>query len=160
MTAVDILLVVAASAFSAWRTSVLYSQKRWLLVVGLLLGSISPGLTAYAMMALTKSAYESPLGSTVCTSFPGEAFSSWLMGSRAASIVFDGFVLILTWYKARTAGHYDPEFLALQPLSTIFLRDTAQCFSFLLIYSMLLDFASDVIWSTQQSWRYGSCTSL
>ncbi|KAH9831006.1 uncharacterized protein C8Q71DRAFT_317713 [Rhodofomes roseus] len=98
-----VVLLTSAAVFTALRVYAIYGMRCWILSIVLFLGVINPAIyIIYSFVALTPGLYaHGPL--MFCASFTkgnnDSVVSSWIIGARASSLLADGLVLALTWWK-------------------------------------------------------------
>ncbi|KAI0729810.1 hypothetical protein C8Q72DRAFT_777276 [Fomitopsis betulina] len=106
----DILILTSSTVFTALRIYALFHKSIYLFGLTLALGLISPIISIYGFIRSTPLLYEITPSYAVCyietayvtnlldeTKSGADHASTGMMGARAAAIVFDGFVLGLTW---------------------------------------------------------------
>ncbi|KAH9925301.1 uncharacterized protein B0H18DRAFT_1009547 [Fomitopsis serialis] len=99
----NIVLLISAAVFTALRIYAIYGLKLSIFLIVFLLGIINPAIyMIYSLVALRPGLFTD--GHIVfCASFSNSAdrlsYMNWIIGARVSSLLADGLVLVLTWYK-------------------------------------------------------------
>lgn len=137
----DTAILVTTTIFAALRVYAIFRRNKWLFVAVLISGLINPCISVYVF---TKSnpALDDVKGYQACElGILGSqhAYENWMIGARAASVVSDGLVLVLTCIKT-----WQPKGLAevlVMDIGTtireILLKDTALCFGLLCVVNII-----------------------
>lgn len=126
----DVLILTTSTVFTAMRVFALFHRSLYLFGFSLVLGLIAPVITAYSFIRSTPILYEITPGYQVCYIETANVVNYWMMGARASSLVFDGFVFGMTWWGTRRAT-------ALGGSKAVLMRDTAIYFGFLFALNVL-----------------------
>ncbi|KZT69911.1 hypothetical protein DAEQUDRAFT_725878 [Daedalea quercina L-15889] len=126
----DVLILTSSAVFTAMRVYALFHKSTTLFSVTLILGLIAPVISTYCFILSWPILYEITPGYSVCYIENAYVTNLWMMGARASSLVFDGFVLGFTWTATRRVATFGRSKIVL-------MRDTAVYFGFLFALNVL-----------------------
>jgi len=129
----DILILVTSALFTAMRIYAMFYRNKCLFTLVLVLGFINPAISIYTFVISTP-----VLVDQVCDIDTRIASNGWMIGARISSLVFDGFVMLLTWFRTRriklptSDGIFSDD-----TVNAILIRDTAVYFGFLFLINVV-----------------------
>ncbi|KZT65317.1 hypothetical protein DAEQUDRAFT_731593 [Daedalea quercina L-15889] len=126
----DVLILSSAAIFAAMRMYALFHQSWSLFGFTLTLGLINPMISMYTFIISTPVLLHITPTYQTCSIHTANASNLyvWMMGARAASVVFDSFVFFLTWRGTK--------FVGMHKLKKTLLVDTTVYFGFLFILNL------------------------
>lgn len=130
-----VLVLTSAAVFSALRVYAIAAKNLYLGLLTLLLGLVNPGINIYTFTTFTFEPAPFPHAGCIYYVNSNTGFIHWMMGARAASLVNDIVVLIITLMhltKTNTSG-----FSAGSDLGRVLTMDTIMYFSLLLIVNLI-----------------------
>jgi len=137
--ALGTVILLGAAVFSAVRVYAISRRSKLLFAITLCMGLASPAITIYlATVSLYMKGGPPETMLVTCfyqSTISGTQYTSWMMGARAAAMLSDGFVLLLTWKHSREAN------TAVLPrggsLSYVLLRDNVMYFGLLFAINLV-----------------------
>ncbi|PCH39346.1 hypothetical protein WOLCODRAFT_129172 [Wolfiporia cocos MD-104 SS10] len=131
---------VEVRLFASLRVYAMYGRSKWLFAVVLFIGLISPIIWIYVFIRTSprQNGIDGFWSCTLIILGPYESYEKGVMGARAASLLSDAIVLVLTCIKTARRSTIKAVTLGdrLSTLGDILLKDTAICFSFLCVINI------------------------
>jgi len=140
--ALDVIILISATVFAALRVYAIFGRNAWLFGAILVSGLVHPCILIHVFI-VSSPGVDNVLGHQACELGildSTHGYEDWMIGARAASVVSDGLVLVLTCMKTlRRTSPADmiAELGITLTLREILLKDTALCFGLLCIVNVV-----------------------
>ncbi|KZT07142.1 uncharacterized protein LAESUDRAFT_749510 [Laetiporus sulphureus 93-53] len=132
----DTVLLTSAAVFAALRIYAIYRGSKSVFALVLLLSLVNPALTSYSFVVTRSHALLLPDSQATCwvtSSISGSIYDKWVIGGRAASVLADIIVFVLTWLETRQSRENSLE----NGLHNLMLINTAWSFAILSVTNVV-----------------------
>ncbi|KZT69913.1 hypothetical protein DAEQUDRAFT_725880 [Daedalea quercina L-15889] len=131
------IVSVSATVFAALRIYALFNRSQILFVFVLSFGLLSPTIFVFLFTKLSPAPVAAIQGCSLNIVGNVRSFENWSMLARAASVLSDGIVLVLTWMKRRLKRRDIAEPSDPDATVRVLFRDSSRCFAFLCIINII-----------------------